>query len=571
MRVVERLAGSGRERPGWLRWTVATLVIAGLTLGATVIVKGRNADGRRRSQRQAEQVVRAYLAAWSRGDSAAAAALTEPGQATEAAALLTRTRSQMRATSATYTLLDTVSSGDHAGGRYQARVDVAGLGRATWTGRVSLARHAGRWRVNFGPTTLYPGLHPGGSFRYERMPGLRGSVRFRDGRLLSRDADLAGNLQGDVSPAANAAQALAAGPGNLPGDRLGVSGLERAYNTMLGGQPGGSLTVRDSDGRLTATLLTVREKAGADLVTTLDPLLQRAGELALASVRQPGALAALDSRTGQILALVNSPANGFGRAIAGKGPPGSTFKIITSAAALIAGVPPSTVLNCSSTATINGRVFSNAENESFGPITWTQAFAKSCNTWFVQLQQKVPIDTLASTARLFGFAALADPQAAQTLAAGVLPIRSFGGSYPVPLDRAQAAGQSIGQDRVLASPLQMASVAAAVASGSWRRPTVMASATVTHPLPTAVAATLRTLMAAVVGAQGTAGRAGLPPGTYGKTGTAETSASRANPKLTDSWFVGFRGTIAFAVEFDGAGFGADVAAPAAARFLQALG
>jgi cell division protein FtsI/penicillin-binding protein 2 len=541
-----------------------------LTLSATVVVRGQREDVRR-SQRQAEQVVRDYLAAWSRGDSAAAAALTAAGQASAAAALLTRTGAQMRASAASFTLLGNVSVGDRAGGRYQARVDVMGLGRASWTGRVPLVRQAGRWRVQFGPEVLHPALHVGGSLKYERTRGPRGVVRFRDGQLMSRDADLAGNLQGDSARAATAAQALAAGPGNLPGDRLGTSGLERAYNQVLSGQPGGSLTVRDSQDRITATLLTVTAQVGRDLRTSLDARVQRAGELAVAAVRQPGALVALDSLTGQILALVNSPSGGFGRAIAGKGPPGSTFKIITSAAALIAGVPASTVLNCSPTATINGRIFSNAENESFGPITWTEAFAKSCNTWFVQLQQKVPIGTLTSTAQLFGFSTSPDQQGAHTQPDGILPIRSFGGSYPTPLDRAQAAGQSIGQDRVLASPLLMASVAAAVASGSWRQPTVLPAATVTHPLPRAVASTLQTLMAAVVDSGGTAAHAGLPAGTYGKTGTAETSASRINPKLTDSWFVGFRGTTAFAVEFDQAGFGADVAAPAAARFLRALG
>jgi hypothetical protein len=556
--------------PRWVRWVAAVGTMLGLALGVTLVIQGRLEAASRRSQQQAEKVVRGYLDAWSRGDSAAAAALTTPGQAPSAGALLTRTRAQMHASATSYRLLGTVDNGRRAGGRYQASVEVQGLGRASWTGQVPLVRRGGQWRVQFGPEILHPALRAGGYFLYERSRVRRGVVRFRDGQPMSRDADLAGNLQGDVSVAATAAQAAVAGHGTAPGDRLGVSGLERAYDEVLGGRPGGSLTVRDSRGNITATVLGVPGRDGSDLRTSLDAGVQRAGELAVAPVRRAGSLVALDTRTGQILALVNSPANGFGRAIAGSGPPGSTFKIITSAAALIAGVPASTLLNCSPTAVINGRVFSNAENESFGTITWTQAFAKSCNTWFVQLQQKVPISILASTARLFGFSTSVDPQAARTGAAGILPIRSFGGSYPIPLDRAQAAGQSIGQDRVLASPLQMASVAAAVASGVWRRPIAVPGPTLSRPLPPGVALALQGLMSAVVGPGGTAARAGLPIGTSGKTGTAETSASRTNPKLTDSWFVGFHGTVAFAVEFDQAGFGADVAAPAAARFLRAL-
>lgn len=71
------------------------------------------------------------------------------------------------------------------------------------------------------------------------------------------------------------------------------------------------------------------------------------------------------------------------------------------------------MLTCSATAKVNGWVFNNAENESFGPIEWQQAFAKSCNTWFVQLQAKVPLRTLVSTARLFGFATATATASAQ--------------------------------------------------------------------------------------------------------------------------------------------------------------
>ena len=114
----------------------------------------------------------------------------------------------------------------------------------------------------------------------------------------------------------------------------------------------------------------------------------------------------------------------------------------------------------------------------------------------------------------------------------------------------------------------MAEVAAAVASGVWR-PAVMsaeppADSPPAVPLGEDVAAGLRTMMAAVV-AEGTAASAGLPPGTAGKTGTAEVAGQRPH-----AWFIGYRGSIAFAVFVRNAGAGGQVAAPLAARFLAAL-
>jgi cell division protein FtsI/penicillin-binding protein 2 len=117
----------------------------------------------------------------------------------------------------------------------------------------------------------------------------------------------------------------------------------------------------------------------------------------------------------------------------------------------------------------------------------------------------------------------------------------------------------------------MASVAAAVASGAWRQPFVVGSAKVSHALPSNVTATLRTFMTGVV-ERGTAAGVGLPAGTAGKTGTAEygTAPPGGSPP-THAWFIGFRGTTAFAVVVEGGGFGGEVAAPIAATFLNAIG
>jgi cell division protein FtsI/penicillin-binding protein 2 len=153
-------------------------------------------------------------------------------------------------------------------------------------------------------------------------------------------------------------------------------------------------------------------------------------------------------------------------------------------------------------------------------------------------------------------------------------VSAFGGQVPTPDTAAARAATAIGQADVLVSPLAMATVAAAVAAGRLHLPRlVVGTADDTAPAPAldpAVVADLRTMMAAVVTSpQGTAAGAGLPAGTYGKTGTAEFGT--ANPPQTHAWFIGYRGNLAFAVLVVGGGVGGKVAAPIAAKFLDAVG
>jgi cell division protein FtsI/penicillin-binding protein 2 len=120
----------------------------------------------------------------------------------------------------------------------------------------------------------------------------------------------------------------------------------------------------------------------------------------------------------------------------------------------------------------------------------------------------------------------------------------------------------------------MASVAAAIASGAWIPPRLVLEEHPggqdrgPRPLEPAVVAALRTLMPAVV-TDGTAQAVRFPAGTAGKTGTAEYGSGEEPP--AHSWFIGYKGDVAFAVIAEGGGAGSAVAAPAAARFLRALG
>ena len=188
---------------------------------------------------------------------------------------------------------------------------------------------------------------------------------------------------------------------------------------------------------------------------------------------QPAALVAIDGQ-GNVRAIVSGPAGSqFDRALYGVYPPGSTFKVVTTDALLSAGVTPSSTLTCPSTVTVDGRMFHNFESESLGPLSFTTAFAKSCNTAFIgATAQHLSASSLRAAARTFGFD--------QPLHLGLTAV---GGSFPTGGDAVETAADAIGQGKVTASPLQMASVAAAVMSGQWRPPTLLPQHTTRGKLP----------------------------------------------------------------------------------------
>jgi cell division protein FtsI/penicillin-binding protein 2 len=297
------------------------------------------------------------------------------------------------------------------------------------------------------------------------------------------------------------------------------------------------------------------------------------------------------------VAVVSTPVNGYNRAMLGRYPPGSTFKVVTAGALLAGGLRPGDPVDCPKEARVGGRRFGNFEDEVLGRISFASAFAHSCNTAFVQQAAKrLDGDELVEAAARFGFGLDPSP--------GIPAVTS---SVPPPSDQAELAAEAFGQGRVTASPLQMALVAATVAEGRWRQPRLVSGeaeaagsgsgesesggsgsgeseaggsdgsrsndsggvepAKSPDPLDAKVAGTLRTLMRQVV-TEGTAAPARLPGRVGGKTGTAEFGSG--DPLPTHAWFIGFRGDLAFAVVVEDGGVGGRVAAPAAARFLRGL-
>jgi cell division protein FtsI/penicillin-binding protein 2 len=279
-------------------------------------------------------------------------------------------------------------------------------------------------------------------------------------------------------------------------------------------------------------------------------------------VTRPAALVAVDVGRGEVLAAASRPIDGFDRAITGRYPPGSTFKIVSATASLNTGATAATTITCPGALEVGGRTFHNFEGESApGTIDFTTAFAHSCNNAFIQMAQQAGEPALAAAARQYGFGVEYE-----------IGLPHFGGSFPAPTDVVELAAASIGQGRVEASPLHMASVAATAASGTWRPPVVVrgvANDSVgTEAIAPGALGTLQGFMAAVV-SEGT-GEAAAVAGrdVRGKTGTAEFGDTEPAP--THAWFVGYSGDVAFAVLVEGGGVGGQVAAPLAQRFVAAL-
>jgi cell division protein FtsI/penicillin-binding protein 2 len=376
----------------------------------------------------------------------------------------------------------------------------------------------------------------------------------------------ASTLIGDVGPV-TAEELRHLGGAYEATDTVGTSGLEEAFERSLAGTPTADIRIVDTsiaDHRhnISAVLLHQAGHAPVPLRTTIDPTVQQAAQSALASVTQPAALVAMDGQ-GNVRAIVASPAGTqFDRALYGVYPPGSTFKVVTTYALLSAGVTPSSTLTCPGSITIDGRTFHNFESESLGPLSFTTAFAKSCNTAFIgATAQHLTAASLRAAARTFGFD--------QSLHLGITAV---GGSFPTTGDAVETAADAIGQGKVTASPLQMASVAAAVMSGQWHPPTVLPDHTARSALPAPLTATARadltTLMQGVV-TSGT-GTAAAVPGIVvaGKTGTAE--FGHADPPHTHAWFIGFADGLAVAIVVEDGGVGGHTAAPIFHDFFTAL-
>jgi penicillin-binding protein A len=333
---------------------------------------------------------------------------------------------------------------------------------------------------------------------------------------------VASNIVGQLAAIPKDEAAHYAALGYPPNALVGMDGLEHVFQNQLAGRPGGTLR---AGARVLAQTRPVR---GSTVRTTIDPAVETAAVAGLSG--HLGGIAAMDPRTGQILALA-------GLAFSALQPPGSTMKIITSTAALQAGIVKlSTTFPLSTSANIGGYILHNANNELCGG-TLLNAFAVSCNSVFAPLGVSVGGKRLVAMAEKFGFNhSLGIPGAAEPT---IPPADKIGSATDV-------GSSAIGQGQVLASTLEMTDVAATIADRGRRPLPTLAMSAHRRFVPVTsrrVAGLVQRMMIAVV-QFGTGVSAAITGVTVaGKTGTAEIRNSpnpnNNNPKNTDAWFVAY--------------------------------
>lgn len=377
----------------------------------------------------------------------------------------------------------------------------------------------------------------------------------------------------------------------------GDAGIERFRNDELTGQQNEFKTLLDE--------LSNAPDEGDDLRTTLDTAGQRTARSAMQG--RPGSVVAIEPDTGAVRVMLSLPdfdpnevpdqfrrlnreprAPLLNRASQSGYPPGSTFKVVTAAAALDTGrYTPDSIIDGRNGKVISGVPLQNFGGQDFGPVTLTDALTNSVNTVFGEVGENLGSDTMFRYMNRFGFNSKPelDYPANQLRASGEFAEGDLLGPDDPEVDVGRMA---IGQDNLAVTPLQMAEVAAAVANdgvlmkphladrivdpdgrtrdkiGSDRQSRVMSSGN---------ARKLGAMMARVVeeGSGTAAALRGIP--VAGKTGTAEVQNGQAN----QVWFIAFAPVndpeIAVAVTVERSPLGStggEVAAPIAKQVMETL-
>jgi len=437
--------------------------------------------------------------------------------------------------------------------------------------------------IAWDPSLVFPGLKPGERLENRIDLAPRAPILARDGTALAEGpatgrehplGSAAIDVTGEIGEAEEEDLPTLARQGFPAGTPVGISGLEQAFNRRLAGKPGGSLLAVADESGSARILAQAKPQPGAPVKTTIDPALQEAAVTGLAG--RAGGVAVLDAKTGDVRALA-------GQAFSAPQPPGSTFKTITTTAALEKGVVSlDDEFEITDGVNVGGRFISNANGEYCGG-TFRQAFAESCNADFAPLGPKIGNDDLVATAERFGFNHPPTLYAPDVVAAVDPPESTIPTEIGDELDLGVSA---IGQGEVLATPLQMATVAQTIGNNGVREPTSVVANRKLRPetrservMSPKVAGELTELMIGVV-TEGTGTAAAIPEAQVaGKTGTAElgpkpgTEGEEEPAQIKDAWFAAFapaeKAKLAVGillVEAEAAG--GEVAAPIAAEVLS---
>lgn len=377
--------------------------------------------------------------------------------------------------------------------------------------------------------------------------------------------------------------------------KYGRSGLEKSFNNQLLGKDTGQTF------KSLGNMLLGSEKRGDTLVLTVDKRLQQTATDALGD--RKGAVVVLDPTTGAVLAMVTHPTFDpnaavpmqgrdtqaawtalnadpnrplFNRPTSGLYPPGSSFKVVVASAALDMGVvTPASVYNCAGKLVVHGYPIYDFGRKTHGSLSFAQALIVSCNITFAQVGLQLGADGLVDYSERYGFNA-GIPFDLPTEASHILDAAQMG------KDPVQLATASFGQGQDLATPLQMAQVAAAVANGGkLMRPYLVdrvqdyngkileqtRAKELNQVIKKETAGTLTDIMVKVV-EDGT-GTAAQVEGVQvaGKTGTAEVAG--ADPH---AWFICFapadQPSLAISVIVENGGEGGVTAAPIARKIIE---
>jgi penicillin-binding protein A len=473
------------------------------------------------------------------------------------------------AATATATSVRALDAGGERDGSVTVPVEVKT--RVFGTIRADLRLPVNEEQITWGPLLAFPGLRQGEALARESEPPERATLLSRNRKVLAegpaqaRSSPLeaiAGSIAGTLAPEEAAAERRRLWARGFPRRwPTGQNGLEHAFEDRLAGVPGGRLFAGER------VIAEAEPRQAAPVRTTIDTRLQEASVTALAG--RFGGIAALDPRNGEIRALA-------GLAFSAPQPPGSTFKIVTTTAALEQDlVKPSTEYPVESYALIDGVELENANGEFCGG-TFRNSFAHSCNSVFGPLGVEVGSEALVDASERFGWNQ--EPSVPGEVPSTLPPASEIESDLEI-------ASTAIGQFRTLATPLVMASVAQTIAAGGVRHVPTLALGEGTERIRVTspeIARTVQSLMVDVVD-YGT-GTAAAMEGVKvaGKTGTAELEDTRdpetgetapPDPSNTDAWFTAYapaaKPELVVAVMLVRLGSGGAVAAPAAKVVLEA--
>ncbi|MFX4293759.1 penicillin-binding transpeptidase domain-containing protein [Streptomyces bohaiensis] len=579
-----------------MRQSRRTVALAGAVAAVVVGVSGCSSDdsggGNGTSAVDAQQTATEFLAAWADGDTDAAAAMTDDPEA--AAAALAAYAEDAGVTELSLTpgpgaeqdggvevpfqvAAQVAHDGDSGDWRYGSALtvvadpDAAADGEDGGDGDGPDAGSAAGGLVQWRSEILHPGLTEGR--RLEIGPAAEPAPV----RALDRDGD---ELDPSEFPSLGPViEALAAAHGETggghPGTELRITGPAADDGTTSeedeASDEDGAAEEADEDadesadgnGDASEQLLRLSEPRVGEVPTTIDPRVQSAAEAAVADSDR-ASLVAIRPSTGEILAVVNNPADGENVAMEGRYAPGSTWKIITAGMMVEEGLAKADAAHpCPKIFEFEDWPFQNLDEFEIKGGTFGQSFAASCNTAFISAAPELADTQLAEYAQSTFGIGLEWRTGVETMS-GSLNEES----------KAQMAAQLIGQASVRANPLVMASVSATVKDGTFRQPYLVPLSfddrePATAPGPSAAtAAELRKLMAlTVAGGTATEAMSGVPGDTGAKTGSAEVF----DQKKPNAWFTAYRDDLAVAAVVRESGHGGKFAGPLVAEVLREAG